>query len=79
MGKVEMVIIALAIFVGTGFLAYVVEAIIYRNRGTIGSYESLWAYFRKIDQKSGNIAALVWAIIWILLLILAALFIYVAS
>ena len=79
MSKVEIALIAIGVFVGTGFLAYVVEAIIFRNRGTIGTYESLFEYFRKTDQKSGNIAALVWAIIWFVLLVLAACIIYLAA
>ncbi|MCR5460335.1 MAG: hypothetical protein K6F51_10590 [Acetatifactor sp.] len=79
MWSLKTILIGLCVFIGAGFVAYVIEAIIFRNNGTIGRYESLWAYFRKIDQKKGNVAALVWAIIWIIVIILAALFIYLAS
>ncbi|MBO4750070.1 MAG: hypothetical protein J5546_07100 [Lachnospiraceae bacterium] len=79
MMTVKALVIGIGVFIGTGFLAYVIEAIIFRNRGTIGTYESLFAYFRKVDQKAGNIAALVWAIIWMVLLVLAACFIYLAA
>jgi hypothetical protein len=79
MWNLKTIVAGVCIFIGAGFVAYVVEAIIFRNNGTIGRYESLWAYFRKVDQKKGNVAALVWAIIWIILLILTALFVYLAA
>jgi hypothetical protein len=79
MWKLETIIVAVCVFIGAGFIAYVLEAITFRNRGVIGSYESLWEYFKKIDQKHGNIAAIVWALIWIILLVIAAFVIYLAS
>lgn len=78
MNIVKIVIIGILVFILTGVVAYVVESIIFRNKGTIGRYESLFEYFKKIDQKNGNIAAAVWAVIWVLLLILTALVIYLA-
>lgn len=67
------------LFVATGFVAYLLESILFRNMGRIGRYERLWEYFRKIDQRNGNIAAIVWAGIWIALMVLSGLFIYVMS
>lgn len=77
MNKIEIAIVAVIVFGLTGVGAYLIETILFRNRGTIGRYESLFDYFKKIDQKSGNLAAVVWAIIWVVLIILAALVIYV--
>ncbi len=76
MSKVEIGIVAVIVFVVTGVLAYVIESVVYRRRGTIGRYESLLEFYKKIDQKQGNIAAAVWALIWIALMILAAVIIY---
>ena len=77
MKTVETVIICLILFVFTGVVAYLLEAIWFRRIGKIGRYESLWEYFRKIDQKNGNITAAVWAGIWIGLMIVTAAIIYV--
>ena len=79
MKTIGTVIICLVLFVITGFVAYLVESILFRNMGIIGRFESLWAYFRKIDQKNGNIAAAAWAGIWVLLMILCGFCIYVMS
>lgn len=79
MNVVRLVIICAITFLVTGYLAYFLETIFFRYIGKIGRYETLWKYFRKIDQKNGNITAAVWAAIWIFLIILAALFIYIAS
>lgn len=79
MWSLKTILIGLGIFIGAGIVAYVVAAIIFRNKGTIGRDESLWDYYREADQKEGNVAALVWAIIWIILIIIMAFVIYLAS
>lgn len=79
MKTVMTVITCVILFVITGFVAYLVESILFRYLGIIGRYESLWAYFRKIDQKHGNIAAAAWAGIWVLTMIICGFSIYVMS
>ncbi len=79
MGKVEAIVVCSIVFIVAGFLAYIVESIWFRHVGRIGSYESLWEYFRKIDQKNGNFTAIVWAVLWILLMILGCLGVYALS
>lgn len=76
MSKVEIGIVAIIVFVITGAAAYVTESLIYRRKGTIGRFESLFEYYKKADQKQGNIAAAVWALIWIAFMVLAAVVIY---
>lgn len=76
MSRVEIGIVAIMVFVVTGVLAYVIESVVYRRRGIVRRNESLLEYYKKIDQKQGNIAAAVWALIWIALMILAAVIIY---
>ena len=73
---VEMILVCLVLFVMTGVLAYITETILFRHSGRIGSHESLWEYFRKIDQKNGNIAAFWWAVIWIIWMIIRAVIAY---
>ena len=79
MNKVELVIVCVVMFFVTGVLAYVTATIVFRNNGRIGRNESLWEYFRKIDQKNGNIVTAWWAVIWILWMIVSALIIYLVS
>lgn len=76
MSKVETAVAAITVFVFTGAAAYLIESFIFRKRGTIGRYESLFEYYKKVDQKQGNFAAVAWALIWIVLMVLAALIIY---
>ncbi len=75
----EAVILFLILFIVAGVLSYVVETIIFRNTGRIGRYEDLWAYYKKIDQKNGNIAVIVWAGLWVLIMALGALLFYLLS
>ena len=79
MSKVELIIVFIIVFIGAGFLAYITESIWFRQIGRIGRYESLWEYFRKIDQKNGNITVIVWAVLWIVLMILGCLGVYALS
>ena len=79
MWKLETIITWIIIFVTTGFVAYVVEAVWFRGIGKIGRYEGLWEYFKKIDQKNGNITAGVWAGIWVALMIICGFVMYLAS
>ena len=79
MSKIEIGIIAIIVFVLTGVGAYAIESILFRHWGTIGRFESLYEYFKKIDQKQGNITAAVWAAIWVVLIALSALLIYLLS
>lgn len=76
MSKIGIVIVAGIVFIFTGVVAYVIESVIFRYRGIIGRYEGLFEYYKKIDQKKGNIAAAVWAVLWIVLLAVSALVIY---
>ena len=79
MSKIEIGIIAIIVFVLTGVGAYAIESILFRHKGIIGRFEGLFEYYRKIDQKQGNIAAAVWAAIWVVLIALSALLIYLLS
>ena len=79
MSNIAIVIVAIIVFVFTGIVAYVIESVLFRHRGIIGRYEGLFEYFKKIDQKQGNIAAAVWAAIWVVLIVLSALLIYILS
>ncbi len=79
MKKVELVIVCIVLFVVTGCVAYVIETIWYRSKGKMGRNESLAEHYKKIDQKQGNVAAALWAVIWVILMILSALIIYLVS
>lgn len=79
MGKVEIIIIGVIVFLLTGVVAYLLETMLFRHTGRIGSYEGLFEYFKKIDQKNGNIAVIVWGGIWVVLMALTALVIYLAQ
>ena len=79
MNIVKIVIIALMLFIVTGFMAYLIDGILLRHVGWIGRFESLWDYFRKIDQKRGNITVVIWSVTWVLLMIIFAVVIYVLS
>ena len=79
MNVIKIVIIALMLFIVTGFMAYLIDGILLRYIGWIGRFESLWDYFRKIDQKRGNITVVIWSVTWVLLMIIFAVVIYVLS
>lgn len=79
MSNIAIVIVAIIVFVFTGIVAYVIESVLFRHRGIIGRYEGLFEYFKKIDQKQGNIAAAVWAGIWVVLIAISAVVIYLLS
>ena len=51
MWKIETIITWMVIFVTTGFVAYVLEAVWFRSIGKIGRYEGLWEYYKKIDLR----------------------------
>ena len=76
---VDLVIVCGILFIVTGVLAYVTATIVFRNTGRIGRYESLWEYFRKIDQKNGNIVAFWWGVIWVIWMVISALVAYLVS
>ena len=54
MNLVKIIIVGVVLFGISGVLAYLVDSIMLRYFGTIGRYESLLEYFKKIDQKNGN-------------------------
>jgi len=77
MNLVKIIIVGVVLFGISGVLAYLVDSIMLRYFGTIGRYESLLEYFKKIDQKNGNKVVVIWSITWVILMILFALIIYV--
>lgn len=79
MNTTETIVLGIILFLVMGVVAYIIETIIFRETGRIGRYEGLFEYFKKIDQKNGNITAAVWAGIWIALMVICGFLMYLMA
>lgn len=75
----KTIVACIVVFVLTGVLAYLATTIYFRHSGRIGRYEGLWEYYRKIDQKNGNMAVIVFGVIWVVLMALSGIIIYAVN
>ncbi|MBP5222206.1 MAG: hypothetical protein J6Z35_03475 [Lachnospiraceae bacterium] len=76
-GKIALV--CLVVFLMAGIVAYLITAFYFRKKGKLGSREELFQYYRNAEQKEGNFMVLLWAGIWLALMIAGALVMYLGA
>lgn len=72
MKNAETILICLILFVITGIAAYVITTVYYRSKGKMSRYEGLFDYYKKIEQREGNIVMAIWSVVWIVMMLLCA-------